>query len=180
MPSPADHRLPPPSQPVPNRRWKSRFGNSGWFGNSGNPGNLGWFTLAVLVLSALPGCGMQRRLTIRSSPPGAVVYIDNYQIGTTPVATDYVYYGTRQIRLEKDGFETLTVMQPIRTPWYQVFPLDFVSENLVPQETRDERTLDFQLIPQAIVPTGQLLDRAEGLRRDNGGGQLPPPAGGQP
>ena len=54
---------------------------------------------------------MQRRLTIRSNPPGALVYVDDYQIGTTPVSTDFVYYGTRKVRLVKSGHETLTVLQ---------------------------------------------------------------------
>ena len=103
-------------------------------------------------------------MMIRSDPPGAVVYVDNYEIGTTPVATNFTYYGTRQIRLVKDGFETLTVMQPIRPPWYQIIPLDFIAENLIPSEIRDQRTLNYQLAPQMMVPTEQLLERAENLR----------------
>lgn len=98
------------------------------------------------------------------------MYVDNYEIGTTPVATDYVYYGTRKIRLVKDGYETLTVMQPIPAPWYQLPGLDFFSENVNPHEIRDERTLEFQLQPQVIVPDEQLLSRAENLRRS---GQAP-------
>lgn len=113
---------------------------------------------------ALTGC-VQRRMTIVSDPPGALVYVDNYEIGTTPVSVDFVYYGTRQFRLVRDGYETLTVERRISPPWYQYFPLDFVSENVVPVELRDERTLRFQLIPQVVVPTQQLLSRAEELRR---------------
>jgi hypothetical protein len=108
-------------------------------------------------------------MLIRSNPPGAVVYIDDYEIGTTPVATSFTYYGTRKIRLVKDGFETLTVMQPVPVPWYEYVPIDFVSENLVPGDIRDHRAFDFQLVPQAIVPNQQLLDRAELLRRDTRG-----------
>lgn len=109
------------------------------------------------------GC-VQRRMTIRSNPPGALVYVDNYQIGTTPVSTRYIYYGTREIRLVKDGYETLTVKRKFRAPWYEFFPLDFFSENVVPMEIRDQRDLTFQLTPQMVVPTDQLLDRAQRLR----------------
>jgi len=91
--------------------------------------------------------------------------VDDYEVGVTPVSTDFVYYGTRKIRLVKDGYETLTVMQTILPPWYEFPPMDFVSENFVPGNIRDQRTLDFQLKPQMIVPTEQLLSRAEGLRR---------------
>jgi hypothetical protein len=122
--------------------------------------------LALVALACLcqAGC-VQRRLTIRSNPPGALVYVDNHEIGTTPVATDFIYYGTRQIRLVKDGYETLTVLQPVPTPWYQYFPIDFFAENIVPGEIRDERVFDFVLTPQIIVPGDQLLQRAEDLRR---------------
>ena len=116
---------------------------------------------------------------MRSNPPGALVYIDDYEIGTTPVSTDFVYYGTRKIRLVKDGFETLTVLQPVPTPWYEYPGIDFVTENLVPGEIRDERVLDYQLQPQVIVPTEQLLGRAEELRRGSNfaapAPSMPPP-----
>lgn len=139
------------------------------------------------LLCAAPGC-VQRRLTVRSNPPGARVYIDNREIGRTPVSTDYVYYGTRQFRLEADGYETLTTYQYVPPPWYQIPPLDFVSENLYPGEIRDERTVFFQLQPQAVVPTDRLLQRADALRRTSQtaagsmtvvpGASLPPPASG--
>ena len=105
-------------------------------------------------------------MTIRSNPPGAMVYVDDYDypIGTTPVSHNFTYYGTRKIRLVKDGYETLTVMEPIRAPWYQIPPVDFVTENLVPGELHDQRTLSYQLAPQKVVPTEELLGRAEGLR----------------
>jgi len=119
---------------------------------------------AVWLSACLPGC-VHRRMTIRSNPPGAAVYVDDYEIGTAPVSTDFTYYGTRKIRLVKDGCETLTVMQPIPIPWYQIPPLDFVFENLVPGELRDEHTFTYQLAPQMVAPTDQLLERANDLRR---------------
>jgi hypothetical protein len=106
-------------------------------------------------------------MTIRSNPPGALVYVDDYEIGATPVSTDFTYYGTRKIRLVKDGYETLTVMQPIPAPWYQFPPADFITENFVLGQIRDSRVLDYQLKPQMVVPTDQLLSRAEGLRHNN-------------
>ncbi|MCG8450165.1 MAG: PEGA domain-containing protein [Pirellulales bacterium] len=117
---------------------------------------------ATLVLQT--GC-VRRRLMIRSNPPGATVYVDNQPIGATPCATDFVYYGTREIRLVKAGYETLTVNQPIPAPWYEIPPFDFVSENLLPRKIQDYRTVSFNMVPQVIVPTEQLLGRAEQLRQ---------------
>jgi hypothetical protein len=110
------------------------------------------------------GC-VERRMTIRSNPPGALVYVDDHHIGVTPASANFTYYGTRKIRLVKDGFETLTVMQAIPPPWYQFPPLDFVTENLIPGQIRDRREFTYQLVPQVVVPPEQLLDRAEQLRR---------------
>lgn len=94
-----------------------------------------------------------------------MVYVDNRPIGVTPCSTSFVYYGTREIRLVKPGFETLVVNQPIPTPWYEVPPLDFFSENLVPREIQDYRTLSYNLQPQMIKPSEQLLGDAEQLRQ---------------
>jgi hypothetical protein len=119
---------------------------------------------AVLAESA--GC-VERRMTIRSNPDGAMVYIDDYPIGTTPVSVGYTYYGTRKIRLIKDGYETMTVYQPMPTPWYEWFGVDFFSENVWPGKIRDERSFNYQLSPIVQVPNDQLVARAEQLRAAN-------------
>lgn len=120
-----------------------------------------WVTAWALLFA--PGC-VQRRLMIRSDPPGAMVYVDDYQIGATPIATNFTYYGTRKIRLVKDGYQTLTVYERIDPPWYQVPPFDFFSENVAAREIRDMRVLDYRLVPQVVSPPQNLLDRAEELR----------------
>jgi hypothetical protein len=133
--------------------------------------------LMLAVVVATSGC-VRRRLTVRSNPPGATVYVDDQEIGETPVSTAFTYYGTRKIQLVKDGYETLTVKQKFKEPWYQIPPLDFVSENLVASELRDERIVDFELEPQRVVPVPELLGRAEQLRRSTQSGYTvaPPPA----
>lgn len=130
--------------------------------------------LAAAALVPSWGC-VQRRMTIRSSPPGALVYVDDYQIGTTPVSTDFIYYGTRKIRLIKDGYETLTVRQPFPIPWYEIFPLDFVTENLWPWEIRDERVVDLAMSTTASMPPESVVARAEQARLSAGSLPAPPP-----
>jgi hypothetical protein len=130
--------------------------------------------VAVAALVPSWGC-VQRRMTIRSNPPGALVYVDDYQIGTTPVSTDFIYYGTRKIRLVKDGYETLTVRQPFPIPWYEIFPLDFVTENLWPWEIRDERVVDLAMSTTASIPPESVVARAEQARLSAGSLPAPPP-----
>jgi hypothetical protein len=143
------------------------------------------FVLAVAMIAcALPGC-VRRRVTVRTNPPGAQVFIDDQEIGTTPCSASFVYYGTRKLTVMKEGYRTETVFQKLNPPWYEIPPLDFVSENLVPRETRDERIIDVQLVPEEIIPQQKLLDRAEFLRGSAqsgvvtpliGTGGTPPPA----
>ena len=129
-----------------------------------------FFAVGCLLQS---GC-VRRRLMVRSNPPGAMVYVDNQPIGKTPCATDFIYYGTREIRLVKAGYETLTVNQPLPAPWYQIPPLDFVSENVVPRKIQDYRTASFNMVPQVIVPTEQLIARGEQLRQNTLQGAVMP------
>ena len=136
-------------------------------------------TLQVAISLAVLGCLLQtgcvrRRLMVRSNPPGAMVYVDNQAIGTTPCATDFTYYGTREIRLVKAGYETLTINQPLPAPWYELPPFDFVSENLVPHKIQDYRTASYDLQPQVIVPTEQLIARGEQLRQSTLQGAVMP------
>lgn len=131
------------------------------------------FLILLLIAVSCSGC-VRRRMTVRSNPPGAMVYIDDQQIGTTPVSTEFLYYGTRKFRLVKDRYETLTTYQRIEAPWYELPIIEFVSENLVGREIRDERILDFQLKPQRIVPKQELLGRANDLRAQAVGGYIAP------
>jgi hypothetical protein len=118
---------------------------------------LAWVAVSV-------GC-MQRRMTIASNPPGATAYVDGVEIGKTPVSHDFIYYGTREIRLVRDGYKTLTLLQPMSTPWYQVPPFDFFSDNLAFGEIRDERVYRYDMEPAIQEPFENIVERGEQLRR---------------
>ena len=131
---------------------------------------------ALILLVACSGC-VHRTMTIRTNPPGAFVFIDDTPIGVTPCTTPFTYYGTRKIRIVKDGFETLTTYQKIATPWYEWPGVDFVTENFWPGDIRDDRTLQFQLEPQQIVPPMAVIARGDNMRQATRGELLGPPPG---
>lgn len=108
---------------------------------------------------------VRRRITIKTTPPGALVYIDDQEIGVTPVSTSFTYYGTRKIQIVKDGYETVTVLREIKPPWYQIPGIDFVTENLISREFRDERLLQFKLVPLRIRTTDELITRGQELKQ---------------
>ena len=132
-----------------------------------------WLLLAIVLVTSQIGC-VRRRMTIRSNPPGALVYVDERRIGFTPVSTPFTYYGVRDVQLVKDGFETVKEQHRIAAPWYQYPVFDFISENLWPFEIRDERIVDFELQPQQAIPPSQVLQRAEQLRGDAQQGIMTP------
>jgi hypothetical protein len=120
----------------------------------------------VLVLLLVTGCSqnMHRRMTIKSDPPGALVLMEGDEVGYTPVSVDFNHYGTREITLIKDGYETVTAMQKIRSPWYQKTPVDALADNFSPVKIKDNTEYTFTLHRQEIVSNDQLLQRAKGLR----------------
>lgn len=112
---------------------------------------------------------------VRTNPPGATVSVDNQVIGTTPAASSFVYYGTREIRVEKDGYRTETIRRQIKPPWYEYPGLDFLSETLWPGELRDERIIDVEMVPKSTVPTENVLQRADALRTQSQAGIVTAP-----
>lgn len=126
----------------------------------------------ALTLSSL-GC-VTRTLTIRTDPPGAQVFVDDKLIGESPVEMDFTHYGIRKIVIEKrdyDGtlvYERETVFARINPPYYQMFPLDFVTDVIVPIEINDDRVLIFKLRPKKFRPLDEvrdeLLEEAKELR----------------
>jgi hypothetical protein len=122
-------------------------------------------TFCVVILPYFCQGAVRRRVTIKSNPPGALVFIDDQEIGVTPVSTSFIYYGTRKIQLVKDGYETVTVLRTFKPPWYQWAGIDFITENLVRSEFRDERLVDFKLTPLRLKTNKELVDRGNQLRQ---------------
>src|SRR3954452_7643669 len=114
--------------------------------------------MLVLGLGCLPGC-VERRYTIRTDPPGAQVIVNGEEVGPTPVSRSITYYGDREITLMLDGYQTQTVIQPIKAPWWDNYLTEFFTENLIPYTFRDERDFTFQLSPATMPDQNELLGR---------------------
>jgi hypothetical protein len=109
------------------------------------------------------------------------VRLDGRKIGTTPVTVDFGAYGTRLVTLYLDGYHTHAERIRLKPPWYSRFPLDIISEVLLPLGLRDRRVLRVRLEPgQEVVTRPSLrsvLERADVLRRagPTGPTELPAP-----
>ncbi len=120
--------------------------------------------VAVLSLAGLAGC-VERRMVIMTDPPHAVVFDEkNQPLGASPVDRSFTYYGKYRFRLVKDGYETQVTEEKVRAPWYEWFPLDFISENLLPWTLRDVRYFRYTLQQAPVIPAEAVLQEATDLR----------------
>ncbi len=122
------------------------------------------WAVAVSGLAVLSGC-VERTIRITSDPPGARVFLNDEEVGTTPVRTTFLWYGDYDIILRKDGYQTVKTHARIDPPWYQIPPLDFVSECLVIGTIHDDHELPtIRLEPAEDVLVEEVVERAVELR----------------
>jgi len=121
--------------------------------------------LILLASLALPGC-VHRRATIRTDPPGAQVMLDDRVIGYSPASFDFTWYGTEEVTLLRDGYEIERQYVKLRRPWYQVPPLDFLTDHFLPFRVTDHQEFNFKLRPRMVVPGSELLERGNSLRSE--------------
>jgi hypothetical protein len=145
-----------------------------------------WIPCAASLL--LAGCATERKLIITSTPPGALVRLDDSVVGSTPYEVAFEAYGTRRITLYKQGFATTSQQISIESPWYLTFPVDIVTEVLLPFGWKDIRRVDIEM-QQDVGPVTRpdlaaVLRRAESLRLAEPSGPrpstLPAPASPKP
>ncbi|MGC4032521.1 MAG: PEGA domain-containing protein [Tepidisphaeraceae bacterium] len=101
--------------------------------------------LSILLLTAT-GC-VQRKLTITSEPSGALVYMNDREVGRTPIETDFTWYGTYDVQVRKEGYTTLDQPTRIPYPWWQIPPIDLFAE-LMPWHPTDRQKWHFDLQPR--------------------------------
>jgi len=122
----------------------------------------------LVIIAFAAGCAgcVERRMTLVSEPAGALAYYNGREIGETPVTFDFTWYQAANLAFEKDGYRTLSVVQPVKMPLYQRFPLDFVAEVLVPFTLRDSHTFTFALEEETDASETEVLERAEAMRAE--------------
>jgi len=109
------------------------------------------------------GC-VERKIRIESEPSVVNIFMDGQYLGTTPKEIPFTFYGTREIRLEKEGYHTVVLLHKLNVPVYQWFPLDFVSENIIPFTFRDTHILQVELTKRDSLSSEQkdkIIDELE-------------------
>lgn len=130
------------------------------------------FLLLALLLSTFVSCGCVRRtITITTDPPNARVFLNEQDVGRSPVSTDFLWYGDYGVAIRAEGYETLLTNWKIAPPWYQVIPIDFFAEVLWPGQLHDRHDRHFVLKPAEHPDPQELLGRADELRGQTLGAQ---------
>tara|TARA_R110002126_G_scaffold64513_25_gene165312 strand:+ start:3369 stop:3953 length:585 start_codon:yes stop_codon:yes gene_type:complete len=104
--------------------------------------------LALLTLG-LSACGAKRILVVESTPSEALVRLDEEIIGVTPLEFPFEHYGDRRLSLYLDGYDTWSEPIELKTPWYSRFPLDLVTEVLLPIRPVTRPTFHIHLSPMS-------------------------------
>lgn len=117
--------------------------------------------VCAFVCGLMNGC-VQRELTVQSNPSGAIVLLNDREMGRTPFTHSFLWYGTYDVVLRKDGYQTMKTSADVNAPFWQWVPLDAVT-NFLP--LRDEHVIRFDLKPEppldvtALIARGQILQQ---------------------
>lgn len=117
-----------------------------------------------LLLAVLAGGCVRQTMTIESDPPGALVYLNQEEVGRTPMTRDFKWYGDYDVTLRLEGYQTLKTNEEVIAPWWNWVPFDLFAQ-LVPG-AEDHRQFRYKLEP--ADPTrdqaGGLMERADEMR----------------
>ncbi len=131
------------------------------------------------ALVGLSGC-IERRIRVTSEPPGAIVWLNDREIGRTPVETGFTFHGDYDVRLALEGHEPIHTERRAKAPVHEWPGIDLVAHAL-PVTFDNTIEWHFDLEPSLEVTqerdayeTG-LVERAERLRQHAITGIAPAP-----
>ncbi len=134
--------------------------------------------LGVLLVALVPlaACGRQERtLAITSDPPGAMVWVNDVQLGRTPVESDFTFFGTYDVRLRLEGYEPIATSAEADAPLHEQPGFDLAVAAL-PGTHRTRIAWHYTLTPvpeQAVdrdAAEDALVERAKAMRERAGPG----------
>ena len=119
--------------------------------------------MSTLALIVLAGC-VERRLTINTRPQGALVALNDEEIGESPVTVNFNWYGDYCVRISKEGYEILNTHRELKGPWYDHFPFDFFAQIVNPNRIVDSYEWTFELSSRQQISREELIQNANKLK----------------
>jgi hypothetical protein len=116
-------------------------------------------TCSFIACLLLSGC-VERELTINTKPQGALVVLNDEEIGLAPVTVNFNWYGDYCVRIQKEGYETLNTHRELKGPWYDGFPFDFFAQIVNPNRIVNSYEWTFDLTPKQQISQEELIQNA--------------------
>lgn len=115
----------------------------------------------AILASALAGCA-ERRIHITSDPPGAIVALNDVEVGRTPLEVDFTWFGVYDVRLERKGYATVHTSAEAKPELHDQPGFDALRA-LWPRPARTDIRWHFVLDPLETDPD-DLIERALEVR----------------
>lgn len=117
--------------------------------------------VGAVAMAASVGC-VRRTILVTSEPAGALVYLNDVEVGRTPVEVDFLYYGEYDVRLVLEGHEPLLTSGQARAPWWETVGIDLIAEAL-PGEPHSRIHWHYDLEASRADSSGT-IERARAMR----------------
>jgi hypothetical protein len=117
--------------------------------------------MAFLVLPTMFGC-VKRTISITTNPDGALVWVNDREMGRTPLEFEFTYYGEYDIRVELNSHEPIMTTAWTSQPVWDAPFVDFVAD-VAPLNLSSNTNWHFNLMPLNNNHE-ELLNRATTLR----------------
>ena len=113
-----------------------------------------------LSLLLATGC-VERVMHVRSDPPGAVVTLNDREVGRTPFDREFLWYGNYDVVARADGYQGLKTTREVNAPWWQWVPFDLFTDFL---PVRDDEGIELKLVPLGPPDPVGTVARGEAMR----------------
>ena len=133
---------------------------------------ISWLCICV-GLAVMGGC-VERTIQIDSQPQGALVILNDKEVGRTPCEVDFTWYGSYEVILRREAepledgsfvyYKALQDTRRVNPPWYQMLGIDFFAEALTPWTYHDRHHWEFKLVEDEPFDREALIERAQQLQ----------------
>jgi len=119
--------------------------------------------ITAIVLACLPFAGcVERTVSITSDPPGARVWMNDREVGTTPCVVGINDYGTYDVRIVKEGYAADWNGRSVDMPLWDAPGPDLVGE-ILPVDLRSRSEWHVTLVPLS-KDEAALIERARAAK----------------
>jgi hypothetical protein len=125
---------------------------------------------ALAAALSLGGC-IERTIRVTTEPPGARVWVNDVELGRSPVETAFTFYGDYDVQLQLDGYEPVQTCRKAKAPVHEWPGIDLVAQ-AIPHRFQNEVHWHFDLEPEAESLTtpeafdAMLIERARELEAE--------------